>query len=197
LGKVLPRIGTQGPQGAIEAAAAALHRSAAESVNKLPHALSNVLEGDSSSFYENGYLEPHKLSEDRINKVLKTVQKNINKLRFLPQWVKCEATGVLQLQIFSAAPSYQGQRAPEEGSAGAQLCDVLLATQYEALAKIAVIRHVISKTPFNVHLTLVGQGAFNNPPSVLENAFFKVAAIVKGYPGLKFLFMLSMLQAKI
>lgn len=36
-----------------------------------------------------------------------------------------------------------------------------------------------------MHLTLVGQGAFKNPPSVLEHAFSKVAAIVKGYPGIK------------
>lgn len=106
----------------------------------------------------------------------------------LPQWVLNEAEQTIQLQVFSAAPSYQGQVQPKVGSVDAELCDLIVSTQYEAIAKMAVIRSAENQSNSNlsqnifVHLTLVGQGVFNNPPSIMETAFKKVAEIVRGYP---------------
>ncbi len=176
---------TQGPQGSIEAAAAALHRSAAEAANKLPHALTHVLVGDTSTYYQNGYFEPFKLSEDELEQVLETVKKNSNNLLILPQWAMCEASGNMQLQVFSAAPSYQGASTPLQNSIGEKLCDFLVSIQYEAIGKMAVIRSIVTNEEVEVHLSLVGQGAFNNPLSVMESSFSKLAAVVRGYDKIK------------
>lgn len=176
---------TQGPQGSIEAAAAALHRTALEGKGKLVHALHNVLSGDVSAYYRNGYFEPHKISDAEQNNLLANIKANIKKMTILPQWVTCEASGANQLQVFSAAPSYQGASSPAPGSVGAQLCDELVSAQYEAIAKLAVIRSVSTGGEVPVHFTLVGQGAFNNPASVMANSFKKVAQIVKGYSKIK------------
>jgi hypothetical protein len=176
---------TQGPQGSIEAAAAALHRTALEGEGKLLHALHNVLSGDVSAYYTNGYFEPHKISDAEQNNLLTHIKANLKKMTILPQWATCEASGANQLQVFSAAPSYQGAPSPAAGSFGAQLCDELVSAQYEAIAKLAVIRSVSTGGEVPVHFTLVGQGAFNNPASVMANSFKKVAQIVKGYNKIK------------
>lgn len=176
---------TQGPQGSIEAAAAALHRTALEGEGKLVHALHNVLSGDVSRYYQNGYFEPHKISDAEQNTLLTSIKANIKKMTILPQWVTCEASGANQLHVFSAAPSYQGASSPAAGSFGAQLCDELVSAQYEAIAKLAVIRSVSTGQEVPVHFTLVGQGAFHNPASVMANSFKKVAQIVKGYNKIK------------
>lgn len=176
---------TQGPQGSIEAAAAALHRTALEGEGKLNHALHDVFSGTTSAYYKNGYFEPHNISEAEQLNLLAHIKANINKMTILPQWVTCEASDSRQLQVFSAAPSYQGASAPIPGSPGAQLCDELVSAQYEAIAKLAVIRNVSTGLEVPVHFTLVGQGAFNNPASVMTSSFRKVAQVVKGYDQVK------------
>jgi hypothetical protein len=176
---------TQGPQGSIEAAAAALHRTSAEAAGKLPHALSGVFEGDSSAYYRNGYFEPGKLSTKARGEVLAIVRKNLGKLTILPQWVRCEASGTIQLQVFTAAPSFQGGQRPEEDSLEAQLCDTLVTAQYRAIAQLAVIRSIETGDVVPLHLTLAGQGAFNNPPSVMKSALTQVASVVKGRSGVR------------
>lgn len=176
---------TQGPRGSMEAAAAALHRTAAELRGRLPNALFDVLEGDVSLFYRNGYLEPRKLAPEGLKTVNALVKKNLQRMTILPQWVRCEATGAVQLQVFAAAPSFQGQPQPGIGSLEAQLCDTLVTAQYRAIAQLAVIRSIKSGATVPLHLTLVGQGVFNNPPSVLKNAFVEVAKVVKSFPNVK------------
>jgi hypothetical protein len=54
-----------------------------------------------------------------------------------------------------------------------------VSAQYEALAKLAVIRSLKTNKIVNLHLTLVGQGVFNNPLSALATALKKVADILR------------------
>ena len=105
-------------------------------------------------------------------------------MTILPQWVLCEASGKKQLQVFSAAPSYQNAlvKPPLAGSKDAELCDELVSAQYEAIAKMAVIRSISTGERVPVHFTLVGQGVFNNPPSVIATSLKKAAQVAKGYP---------------
>jgi hypothetical protein len=170
---------TQGPLGAIEAAAATLHRHAAVTSSKLAHALHNVF--NKNPHYKNGYLSLSSLSKETKKHLLKNVNENIGKLEILPQWAICESSGSTQLQVFSAAPSFQGSKMPEEDSLETEICKQLVAVQYEAIGKLAVMQSILLKREISLHLTLVGQGAFNNPPSVMAEAFYKVANIVKGY----------------
>jgi hypothetical protein len=175
---------TQGPQGSIEAAAAALHRTAAEKAYKLLNALIDVLPEHHKSYYENGYLELFKIKKDAELQALRDhIATNLDKLLILPQWVINEASGHGQMQVFSAAPSYQGGGGkPAPNSPAGQICTLLVAAQYEAIAKLAVMRSILTNKPVAVHFTLVGQGVFNNPPEVMQEAFTGVAEIVKGYP---------------
>ncbi|WP_156865133.1 hypothetical protein [Pajaroellobacter abortibovis] len=173
---------TQGPQGSIEAGAAALHRTAAVRAQKLHHALTMLLPANHQSYYQNGYLELFKIPDDQLSGVFNYVKQRVSKMRVLAQWVQCEASGRVQLQVFSAAPSYQGVSMPQDDSIGAQFCRFVVGTQYEVIGKLAVIRSLIAQQNVPVHLTLVGQGAFNNPPSVLKVALKRLADVIKGCP---------------
>ncbi|MCA9507306.1 MAG: hypothetical protein KC505_02650, partial [Myxococcales bacterium] len=176
---------TQGPMGSIEALSAALHREAAVMAGKLSHALHNIISGNFHGSYKDGYLEAFKLASKDLKELLRLSKDNIKKIEILAQWALCEASGNSQLQVFSAAPSYQGAGSPSFESDGGQLCDTLVSAQYEAIAKLAVIRSILSKKEVVVHLTLVGQNAFNNPPEVMKNSFKKYAQASKGYPLVK------------
>lgn len=176
---------TQGPMGSIEAAAAALHRTAAEDAGKLPHALSRFLPPNHSGYYRNGYLELWKIPTTfDTHPVYDVIRTNLSKLLILPQWVINESSGNQQLQVFAAAPSFQGTSQPQISSDDGQMCVLLVSTQYEAIAKLAVIRSLlVIKRPVALHLSLVGQGAYNNPPGVMAHAFTKVAKAVMGFPN--------------
>lgn len=119
-----------------------------------------------------------------LNDLYKLIASNNMKLRILPQWVECESSEARQLQVLTAAPSYQSYGVPTN-NIDEKLCEVLVAAQYEAIAKLAVIRQLQTKQPLNVHLTLVGQKSFKNPPEVMKSAFAKVAAVVKNYPNIR------------
>ncbi|HRE30448.1 MAG TPA: protein kinase, partial [Candidatus Berkiella sp.] len=103
-----------------------------------------------------------------------------NKLKILPQWVLCESSGQNQLQVFTAAPSFQRRPQPVERSVEDKICKQLVVAQYIATAQLAVIRSRETGQTVPLHLTLVGQSAFNNNPSVMKEAMAKVAEIVKG-----------------
>ncbi len=188
---------TQGPQASIEAAAGALHRKAAKSKGALPHALSDMLVleigpppptslmGKYPDLYKNGYLELWRITDPVHEKALLThIESNIDKLRVLPQWVTCEPTGSKQLQVFTAAPSYQNNNPPplthKPTQAGTEICKKLVVAQYVATAQLAVIRSRETGQPVPLHLTMVGQGAFGNDPSVMKEAMEAVAKVVKG-----------------
>ena len=180
------RDSTQGPAGSVEAAAAALHRTAAEAAQKLPHSLFRILPANHERYYKNGYFMLFKINQkDELSQLKNLLESKIEKMEILPQWAIYEATGKVQLQVLAAAPSYQGAGTPAYLSTEGQICDLLVSTQYEALAKMAVIMSVLMNKEIPVHLTMVGQGVFNNPPEVMKSSLEKVAQVIKGYPKVR------------
>lgn len=175
---------TQGPQVAIEAAAATLHRDQAVRAGRLPHALAKVLPEDNSSYYRNGYLQLWKAPQLDAE-ILAAVQKNISQLQIVAQWAKCEPSASIQLVVPSAAPSYQGSARPTINSTQGQISNLLVSVQYEAIGKLAVLRSIASGMPTPVHVTLVGQGAFKNPREIMKSAFKGLAEAVSGYDKVK------------
>jgi len=178
---------TQGPMGSIEAAAAALHRTAAVLSGRLPHALIDILPAGHANYYKNGYLEMFKINNNaqQFAELKNYVQANIKKLGILAQWVIHESNGAMNIQVFAAAPSYQGAAAPAFNSVEGEICTMLVAAQYEALAKLAAIRTFAIGGKVAVHYALVGGDAFRNPPEVRAEGFRRAANVLKGYPNVK------------
>lgn len=176
---------TQGPMGCIEALASTLHRASSEENGKLPNAFSNIFKENVSKFYKNGYLEIFKLSIKEQKELYNLLKQNISKLIILPQWVKCEASGSYQLQVFSAAPSFQNQKRVSINTTAGKITNLLVTKQYEAIAKLAVIRSMETKNKVPLHLTLIGQGAFNNPIEIIKNSLEIISKILKGIDSVK------------
>ncbi len=135
---------TQGPLGSIEATAAALHRLASEKSGKLLNALHSLLPPEALPFYKHGYLMLVDAPENLCKEIYEHMVARIDRLEILPQWVLCEASGSIQMQIFSAAPSFQGRQSPDPGSWAEKIAILLVSKQYEALGKIAVIRSLLT-----------------------------------------------------
>ena len=174
-----PNDRTQGPLGVVEAAAATLHRHAAVThpTQPLPHALQNVIPAGAP--YQYGYFEPKYAANQSA--LLEHIKANIGKLSILPQWVVNEASGTKQMHVFAAAPSYQGAVRTNIASTGGQICLEIVVAQYDAIAKLAVMRSVATGKLVRLHLTQVGQGVFNNPKEVMIEAMKRVANTVKGF----------------
>lgn len=175
---------TQGPQAQIETLWAALHRKAAKLNNTLPHALTDILPVNLLSkypqLYQHGYLDLNAITDSSDKQALLThIKANIDKLKVLPQWAICEASGAKQLQVCCAAPSFQGRAMPEPGSIDDQICQAMVVAQYVATAQLAVLRSRETGQPVPLHLTMVGQGAFKNRPEVIREAMRQVAEVVK------------------
>lgn len=172
---------TQGPQGVTEAAAELYRRHEAVVSGRESGMLEDVLTDDVRACYQDGYLELGRLPEQNRRNFLNSLRSNISKFKISPTWVYAEKSGNYHIQVLSAAPSFQGYPRPQEGSVNAEICDLLVVPQYEALAELAVIRSKESVEPVVLHYTCVGQGAFNNQSSVMDHAFRGVAEIVRGH----------------
>gem|GEM_PF-5621776 len=169
---------TQGPLGAVEYAAATLHRHAAVTAGKLDHMLVDVLPRDAAEgAYRNGYLRLGKLTKEQCDAMVASK----GKMRILAQWAQSEASDKTHLVVCSAAPSFQGGSSPAEGSHLAHVCEELVVAQYRALAQLAAIRSQKTGKRVRLHLTRVGQGVFRNPPSIEAAALRSVNETVKGY----------------
>ncbi|CAO5681817.1 MAG: hypothetical protein NEHIOOID_00388 [Holosporales bacterium] len=172
-----PNDPTQGPLGVIEAAAATFHRHAAVITEKLPHAMHNILP-DNYPYYRNGYFTPGR--DENKEALAKLIHDNIDKLETLAQRVIHEDNGVEGIHVMNFAPSYQSDQIPTRAEE-IQICTDLVAAQYEATAMIAVLESIKTGKSVNLHLTCVGQGAFKNPKSVMNEAFKRVAKVVNGF----------------
>lgn len=158
--------------------------------------------------YKNGYLSLDEINDEKAPKPsffsklfhmkrgtsamedLKTLEdhlrKNVGQLKFLSQWVRCEHTNSIQLQVFSAAPDCYGinfddNNQEERNGLITKICKNLVANQYKAIAQVAAIRAASTGKQQSIHLSMVGQGAFHNPPEVMEDAIKAVAQEVNGY----------------
>ncbi|KAK2961502.1 putative RasGEF domain protein [Blattamonas nauphoetae] len=181
---------TQGPRASLQSLSGADLRCAAQELGTLPDAILPVLSSLSvdgrpilevyPSLYRNGYLCLTNVRDLNHLQLLKDhIESHITDLRLQMQWVKCEATDTFQLQAFCAAPSFQGMvvdwnQRTEKISLLRSICRILVVEQYRAVATIAAL----NKRPF--HLTSVGQGVFNNPPTVMVDCFKAIDEVLQG-----------------
>ncbi len=191
---------TQGPRASLQSVSAAQHRKVAHEEGKLPDAVQGMLSeckvDDNGkqvgilekypNLYKNGYLQLSEIKDLRHLQALQTyIRGNIGKLQILPQWVQCDGTNTKQLQVFCAAPSFQGEHIDWSSTdprtrALASICEDLVVAQYRATAQLAAIRSKQTGKPVPLHLTQVGQGAFNNPKVVMERAMQAVSEELDG-----------------
>jgi hypothetical protein len=83
------------------------------------------------------------------------------------------------MQVFTAAPSFQGTAPPTPLET--EISKLLVVSQYKAVAELAVIRANAGGPPVPLHLTLVGQGSFANDPGIMGAALKVVSDTVKGH----------------
>ncbi len=144
------------------------------------------------NFYQGGYLNLYKIGEDNLENLIgfaKHINRNKSKIKINSQWVRCEKTGNKQLQVFCSGPSFQGgideinwnDDKNARVLAMKNICIDLVVEQYKAIAQIAAIKSVLSGKQEELHLYMVGQGVFRNPPEVMALAIKAVARELAGY----------------
>lgn len=153
---VYPFDRTQGPLGSIEATTGTLYRHTKTIQEQL---LGSLHSFENELIYSNGYLYIEKCSMSSLNNLYINLYEN---MKILPQWVKCEASGSLQLQVFNAAPIFNNPSNIKNLPLKASIKLIIL--QYCAIAELACILGEIKQKTIPLHLTLIGQGVFNNPP---------------------------------
>lgn len=178
---------TQGPMGALQAIAAAKYRESAKCMDCLLDAIEDLLQKCKVSneqiitdkyqnLYKNGYL---KLSEIKDINDLRTfnsfLKDHVNEMNFLSQWARCEGSEMTQLQVFTAAPSFQGEEINWESNDERtkllkECCITLVGAQYRALAQSAAIRSAETGENVGLHVNMVGRGAFKNPVDTIPEA---------------------------
>lgn len=196
---------TQGPRASLQSILACKHRESAHLKNKLPDAIKDLLEkcklknGKSilekyRNLYKNGYLKLFKIMSNEDLEILKNfLAENIGDLNFLSQWVICNENNVKQLHVFSAAPSFQGDISKSYWTHNfnnstenlrrqllKEISKIIVVSEYKALAQVAAIRSQITGKQASLHLTLVGQGAFNNSPEIVKEALMEIKKELKG-----------------
>ena len=147
----------------------------------------------SEDTYRNGYLKLYNLNDKDLKKLNDNL--DINNLNMLFQNSYPVYNNEVITQVFTAAPSYQEYfyldrdsdsyknfypKVPEIGEASYKICEKLMTAQYEAIAQFAVLKSYKTKKLVNLHLTLVGQGAYNNNENTLNESFKRVIEIVTG-----------------
>jgi predicted NAD-dependent protein-ADP-ribosyltransferase YbiA (DUF1768 family) len=133
--------------------------------------------------YKGGYFMPYAIPTSERNEALAHIKTNIGKLKILAQsgksfWERNDRTTI---QVFTAAPSFQNSSMPSMDSADGKMCDILVSSQYAALGRLAALQSLAIKETVRLHLTLLGQGVFQNPEGVLTTSFTRLLDAVKGY----------------
>lgn len=167
---------TQGPQASIGSLAALILRDM-----RFKDRDPQTIFSDTADAYEGGYFMPYRLDGQQQSDFLNHLDKNINSLRVLAQWGLPELGSAPLLQVFNAAPSFQDDGNVIPTPLQTQICTKLVVSQYRATAQIAALRSLVAGTRVPLHLTLVGQGAFKNPGSVLHGALEAVFDAVNGF----------------
>ena len=176
---------TQGPRASLPCLSSLIIRDHLFKPDGLQSA--QILFRNSQEHYKNGYLELFKYN-GFLEEYYNYLKSNIDSLNIFAQWGIPEywkgdsvKHGKGILQVFNAAPSFQGKAIPSESSFETKICKLLVTTQYEAIGKLAVMRYLVTKTNVKVHLTLVGQSSYNNHISVIQDAIDKFLNIIKDY----------------
>ena len=119
--------------------------------------------------YSRGYFCPRLLAPGDIESALRHVSGGWRDLRVLAQ-TGTTLFGTETTQVFMAAPSFQGERAPSISEDVGRMCEIIVGRQYQALGVLAAKKAAETGRCVNLHVTLLGQGAFRNPPEVMETA---------------------------
>ena len=141
---------------------------------------------NNTDIYKNGYLQLFNISDSTLLNDLQN-EENINELNMLFQNSNPIYNNEVITQVFTAAPSYQGKIPnsafpnPDINKEQKNICKKLMKAQYESIAKFAVLKTITNKSnkPVRLHLTLVGQGAYNNALDTLNESFQAVIDTVK------------------
>lgn len=173
---------TQGPQLSIASLEALILRDNSVAKQKILGQQDGIFK-NIPNIYKNGYLIPWIIPDSKEkNKILKQLTKNKGKLEILAQKSKPElGNGITFTQVFSAAPSFQGYNIPIKNSLDDKFCKLLVPLQYACIAKLAAIQNVATGKSVNLHLTLLGQGQFNNRPEVMNLAMSEIYKNINGY----------------
>ena len=121
------------------------------------------------------------------------LENNLKDIKFLSQWVRCEGTGKKQLQVFTAAPSFQGRggniwdKKDELTNLRREACARLVEVQYKALAQAAAIRSTETGENVKLHVSMIGHGVFNNPDETVAASLKVLKNELKGYDVTVFL----------
>ena len=170
---------TQGPQASIGALAALILRDYAVRNKKLGE--QPLFAGLPAEAYCGGYLILTTMTGPERLRLFESINLNMGNLRILAQTSIPEFGSTPLTQVFTAAPSFQGEAMPVADSLDNAICVALVTAQYRAIAQLAVIQSIRTRKPVNLHLTLVGQGAFNNNEAVLRQALKAARESVEGF----------------
>lgn len=211
----------QGPMCALQSVAGTKHREAADLwfPSKLTDALENLLQNfyihgqpfgywkqrtiykgkelitsKYPNFYKGGYLELSEITDENNMEIFASyLENNLKDIKFLSQWVKCEGTEKTQLQVFTAASSFQRKpksiwdRNDKLTELMKKCCVMLIEAQYKALAQAAAVRSIETGKNVKLHVTMIGHGVFNNPEETVEAALKALKTELKGYDVTVFL----------
>ena len=130
--------------------------------------------------YKKGYFEPSLIPPAKLQKSLDYCLSRVGSLAMLAQQGR-SVFGPQIVQVFAAAPSFQGEEMPASSSAVGKICDVLVSHQYGALGELAALHSMETRQHVPLHVSLVGQGAFNNPREVMSNSFARLLSAVRGF----------------
>lgn len=203
---------TQGPMACLQALAATKHRESAAIQGKLPDIIKDLLDDcivtskelggliksnvkiteKYPNLYKNGYFRPSVIEKENLSDLRKLsahIKKNIGKLGFNSQWVKCEGSSKKQLQVFNAAPSFQGDhswlRWDDKDDPRVviykEICENLVVEQYRSIAQVAAIKSCESGRQEELHIYQVGQGAFYNPPEIMSSVLKVIKDELEGF----------------
>ena len=173
---------TQGPLLSIASLEALILRDNAVAKEKILGQQNGIFK-DIPNIYKNGYLMPWKIPDGKEKeKILEKMTKNKGKLEILAQRSKPElGNGIVLTQVFSAAPSFQGYHIPRKNSLDDKFCMLLVPLQYACIAKLAAIQNVVTGKSVNLHLTLIGQGVFNNRLEIINSAMAEIYKYINGF----------------
>lgn len=196
---------TQGPLGSLQSTAACKHKEAAFLKGKVQDSIQELLESCTVSdgkkdipilelypdLYKGGYFAIQVVggkNREHLKILDDFIKNNIGKLKFNSQWVLCEGTHRKQLHVFNAAPVFQLKYGYIDWSQDFEnkdlyksICTQIVNAQYKALAQIAAIRSVQTGKPSTMHVYQIGQGAFYNPPEVMDEVLKTIDKELKGF----------------
>lgn len=155
----------QGQQASIASAICSIKRHVA--------VYSNIVSNIVSGFAANAFLVEKYGYFSVQNFLASDFDTSRHKLKFLLQWVLCEGSNALQLNVFSSCPfPYQAN----------SIHDNFVMTMYEMIVKVAKLRSLLDPSKVvNLHLTLLGGGVYGYPASLYPECLDLLKNLIQGW----------------